>query len=52
MKLARNPIRLSETPLTRYSAPPTMGQHTREVLIELLGFDEAAIDRLVQAGVV
>jgi crotonobetainyl-CoA:carnitine CoA-transferase CaiB-like acyl-CoA transferase len=52
VKLARNPIRLSETPLTRYTAPPTMGQHTREVLVELLGLDDAQIEGLRQQRVI
>lgn len=52
VKLARNPIRLSETPLNRYTAPPTMGQHTREVLVELLGLDDAGIARLAEAKVI
>jgi hypothetical protein len=29
-----------------------MGQHTREVLVELLGFDDAAVERLTKAGVI
>jgi len=52
VKLARNPIRFSETPITRYTAPPTMGQHTSEVLKELLGFDEARLASLAQARVI
>ena len=51
VKLARNPIHLSETPLNRYTAPPTMGQHTNEVLKELLGMDEAQLAQLAQARV-
>ena len=52
VKLAANPIRLSETPITRYTAPPTMGQHTGEVLKELLGLDDAELGRLAQARVI
>jgi crotonobetainyl-CoA:carnitine CoA-transferase CaiB-like acyl-CoA transferase len=52
VKVARNPIRLSETPLNRYTAPPTMGQHTREVLVELLGLEEGEIARLAEARVI
>ncbi|MEU7815164.1 CaiB/BaiF CoA-transferase family protein [Pseudonocardia sp. NPDC049154] len=33
----RYPVRLSGTPVTDYSAPPTLGEHTDEVLAELLG---------------
>ncbi|KRB81059.1 CaiB/BaiF CoA transferase family protein [Noviherbaspirillum sp. Root189] len=35
--LVTSPMRLSRTPLDRYAAPPTCGQHTAEVLEELLG---------------
>jgi crotonobetainyl-CoA:carnitine CoA-transferase CaiB-like acyl-CoA transferase len=52
VKLAANPIRLSETPITSYRAPPTMGQHTGEVLKELLGMDDAELARLAQLRVV
>jgi len=34
------------------SAPPELGQHTNEVLRDLLGYDPARIDRLKEAGVV
>jgi len=52
VKLAANPIKFSETPITRYTAPPILGQHTREVLKELLGMDDAELDRLGGAGVI
>jgi crotonobetainyl-CoA:carnitine CoA-transferase CaiB-like acyl-CoA transferase len=45
IRLLANPIRLSATPVTSYSPPPTLGQHTREVLADL-GFDDAQIDML------
>ena len=31
--------------------PPLLGEHTREVLSELLGFDDARLDDLENAGV-
>lgn len=37
------PIKLSATPPTYRRAPPTLGQHTDEVLKERLGLDEARI---------
>lgn len=45
------PIRLSEAPLRFEHAPPTLGQHTAEVLAEL-GLDEAARAALAAKGVV
>lgn len=40
-----NPMRLSATPVTYRSAPPTLGQHTHEVLREM-GVSEARISAL------
>jgi crotonobetainyl-CoA:carnitine CoA-transferase CaiB-like acyl-CoA transferase len=46
------PVRLSNRDRVQPSAPPLLGQHTRDVLSELLGIDDAAIERLVASGVV
>lgn len=43
-----SPIRLSETPVQYRRAPPTLGQHTNEVLRDVLGYDEARIGALSQ----
>jgi len=45
------PVKLSDTPGGVRTPPPVLGQHTDAVLQEL-GFDEAAIDRLRQMKVV
>jgi crotonobetainyl-CoA:carnitine CoA-transferase CaiB-like acyl-CoA transferase len=50
--LVANPIRMSETPPEYRTAPPTLGQHTRAVLAERLGLDEAAIAALSEQGVI
>jgi crotonobetainyl-CoA:carnitine CoA-transferase CaiB-like acyl-CoA transferase len=42
-------IRFSETPLEILSPPPTLGQHTREIL-RALGLDDGAIERLRKPG--
>ena len=52
VRLAANPIKFSDTPITRYTAPPTLGQHTAEVLKGLLGIDDAELDRLSAAKVI
>jgi len=44
------PVRLSRTPGSMKSTPPKFSEHAREVLEEH-GFDEAAIERLAEAGV-
>ena len=41
-----SPIRLSETPVEYRRGAPTVGEHTGEVLGELLGLDEAAVGKL------
>jgi crotonobetainyl-CoA:carnitine CoA-transferase CaiB-like acyl-CoA transferase len=50
--LLRNPIRMSETPIVDYRTPPTLGQHTHEVLTDLLGLAHEEIARLAQANVI
>jgi formyl-CoA transferase len=37
VKLVRSPMRMSATPATSSKAPPLLGQHTEEVLAEILG---------------
>jgi len=47
-----SPMRFSGSPLEYDLAPPTLGQHTEEVLTRLLGKSEADVARLRAAGVV
>ena len=49
--LVRNPMRLSATPAQSGMAPPLLGQHTDEVLRELLGHDPQQIAALREQGV-
>lgn len=52
VKLVRNPIRMSATPATSAMAPPLLGQHTDEVLREVLGRSEDEIAALRDRGIV
>jgi CoA:oxalate CoA-transferase len=52
IKMPGIPIKLSETPGSIRYPPPTLGQHTREILKEYLGFDDEAIDKLAEEGAV
>lgn len=46
-----NPIRMSGTPIDYHAGPPTLGQHTSEVLSEC-GVTEEELERLRAAGVI
>lgn len=46
----RSPILMSATPTADPVAPPLLGQHTRSVLHEALGLDDAAFDALAGLG--
>jgi len=46
-----SPIRLSATPV-RHGAPPLLGEHTRDVLVELLGMSDADVEALRSRGVI
>ena len=47
-----NPIRLSESAVIYDKAPPLLGQHTEQVLSDLLKIDKEQIDQLKAAGIV
>lgn len=42
-----SPIRLSRTPATHSRPPPRLGEHTAEVLAEVLALSEADIERII-----
>ncbi len=52
VRLMGSPLNLSRTPVREPAAPPMLGQHTDEVLSEVLGMETAEIARLRQLGVV
>jgi crotonobetainyl-CoA:carnitine CoA-transferase CaiB-like acyl-CoA transferase len=47
-----NPVRFSQTATELRSAPPLLGEHTREVLCTVLGYADDEIDQLRDAGVI
>jgi crotonobetainyl-CoA:carnitine CoA-transferase CaiB-like acyl-CoA transferase len=51
LQLVSSPIKLSATPVAYRHAPPLLGQHTRELLLEA-GQTEAQIAALIHAGVI
>lgn len=52
LRVLGTPLKLSETPASIRSAPPTLGQHTASVLIEELQLSQADVDNLRAQGVV
>jgi crotonobetainyl-CoA:carnitine CoA-transferase CaiB-like acyl-CoA transferase len=52
VSLVRSPMRFSETPVEQGVPPPTLGQHTEEVLRDLLRKDSSEIARLRADGIV
>jgi glutaryl-CoA transferase len=52
MPLIGSPLKLSATPVRYRRPPPTLGQHTDEVLGELLGFGEDERQALRRAGII
>ena len=52
VKVVANPLRMSATPTIYDRPPPLKGQHTEEVLEEMLGLDTTAIESLRKDGVI
>lgn len=50
--LVGSPLRLSASPVRYQTPPPLLGQHTGEVLSQVLGLDPAAIEQLQRDGVI
>ncbi len=50
--LIANPIKFSRTPVQYRHAPPRLGRHTRETLMEMLGLSDADIEALGQRKVI
>jgi crotonobetainyl-CoA:carnitine CoA-transferase CaiB-like acyl-CoA transferase len=52
VKIYASPIRLSETPIESYTAPPIQGQHTAEIIKNLLAFKDEDLERLSRMKVI
>lgn len=52
IRMLANPIHFSETPVPQYAPPPLLGQHTRQVLSEVAGYDGPTIADLEAQSIV
>jgi crotonobetainyl-CoA:carnitine CoA-transferase CaiB-like acyl-CoA transferase len=52
LKLIANPIKMNDTPPSYRLSPPLLGEHTDEVLSEVLGLSENEIKKLKNEGVI
>jgi len=52
MRIANSPIRLSETPGHVYAPAPLLGQHSEDVLREVLGYSQTEIDKLKEDEII
>jgi succinate--hydroxymethylglutarate CoA-transferase len=52
IKMAGIPVKYSETKPSIRLPPPVLGQHTQEVLSELLGYNSLKLDQLEKQGVI
>jgi crotonobetainyl-CoA:carnitine CoA-transferase CaiB-like acyl-CoA transferase len=50
VNLVASPIKMSGTPVRTERPPPLLGQHTQEVLREVLGWDDARIAAAREQG--
>jgi len=51
-KTVRPPIVMSETPPKILRGAPALGEHSREVLKEVLGYEDTRIDELIRTGAI
>ena len=51
LRIENAPFRSERTPVPASAPAPDAGAHTREICAQLLGMDDDAVDRLLEAGV-
>lgn len=52
IKMVNTPVKYSESKPSIRTPPPTLGQHTDEVLTEILGMGESEVEALKNEGAV
>ena len=51
-KVVGSPMKLSKTPVQYRISPPRLGEHTEEILRDILKYNQAKIDRLKEEKVI
>ncbi len=52
IKIIGNPLKMEKTPVHTFSRPPRLGEHTQEILTNLLGYSREKIECLKQKGAI
>jgi formyl-CoA transferase len=52
LRLVGSPLKFSDTPVEYRLPPPRLGEHTEEILMELLGYSSAMAQNLKERGVI
>ena len=52
LRLVGSPLKFSETPVEYKLSPPRLGEHTEDILTELLGYSSEKIIALKKSGVI
>jgi len=52
LKIVGSPMKLSEPPVQYRIPPPLLGEHTEEVLRDVLGYDKETMARFKEAKVI
>jgi len=52
VRMPGNPMKLSNAGPMRYSTPPALGEHTRNVLQDLVGYAPERLEQLLASGVI
>lgn len=46
------PYKLSRTPVETHHPPPLLGEHNREILVDLLGYSQTEMDQMREKGII
>jgi len=52
IKILGNPLKFDKTPVDAFTRPPRLGENTREILLNLLGYSAEKIEGLKQKGAI